>query len=234
MTQPGLWAVIPAAGIGSRMGVNLPKQYLPLGRRRVIEWAIDAFVTHPGIRGVVVCLAEDDTFWPEIALAGAERIETTAGGAERCHSVRNGVRFVVDRDPGAWVLVHDAARPCLWRNDLDRLIAEAIADPVGAILALPVRDTMKRVDADGRIRTTVDRADLWHALTPQMFRASQLLAALEQGIAAGALITDEAHAMELSGQLPRIVSGSRDNLKITFPDDLTLAAQALLARGLEP
>ena len=227
MTEPSLWAVIPAAGVGARLGAGVPKQYLKLGDRYVIEWAIEAFSMHPRIRGVVVCLAADDGFWPSVSVAGSARVVATVGGQERCLSVSNGVGEVVRHDANAWVLVHDAARPCLSRADLDRLIDAALLDPVGAILALPVRDTMKRVDADGRIRATVDRAGLWHALTPQMFRAAPLLEALGHAIEAGALITDEAHAMELSGWQPRVLSGSRDNIKITYPGDLALAEQTL-------
>lgn len=233
MTEPELWAVIPAAGVGARLGGGIPKQYLKLGERRVIEWAIEAFSTHPSIRGVVVCLAVDDDFWPKVSVVGAERVVTTAGGRERCHSVRNGVQEVMRHAAESWVLVHDAARPCLGRGDLDRLIDAALHDPVGAILALPVRDTMKRVDGDGRIRSTVDRNGLWHALTPQMFRARQLLDALDRAIAAGESITDEAHAMELAGRQPSVVTGGRDNIKITYPGDLALAEQTLVSRHSE-
>lgn len=231
LNDAAIWAVIPAAGIGARMGGDLPKQYLELCGRRVIEWAIEAFTTHPRVRGVVLSLAADDALWPAIATAASSRVITVVGGAERCHSVRSGLREVLRCEPdgAAWAMVHDAARPCLRHDDITALITAATADPVGAILALPVRDTMKRVGADGRIVATVERNGLWHALTPQMFRAGHLLAALDRAIDAGILVTDEAHAMEHAGGQPKVIEGRRDNIKITYPGDLALAEQALRA-----
>jgi 2-C-methyl-D-erythritol 4-phosphate cytidylyltransferase len=147
-----------------------------------------------------------------------------AGGAERCHSVLNALDDLArEADPADWVLVHDAARPCLRRADLDRLITELKDDPVGGILAVPVRDTMKGADGDGRIRSTLDRAALWHAYTPQMFRLGPLRDALRDAIACGDLVTDDASAMERAGFAPRLIEGHADNIKITRAEDLPLA-----------
>ncbi len=218
------WAVIPAAGIGTRMQLETPKQYLTLSGRTILEHTLRPFIDHADINGIVVALAPEDPYWEKLAMAGHEKIRTTVGGEERCHSVRNGLR-ALEETAGAddWILVHDAARPCLRRQDIDRLM-ETLADhDVGGILALPVRDTMKRAGPDSEILETVDREGLWHALTPQMFRLQLLGRCLDRVLAADGTVTDEAQAVELCGYRPLLVPGHPDNIKITHRIDLPLA-----------
>ncbi len=220
------WALIPAAGVGKRMGSSIPKQYLPLAGRPVIAHALATLLDHPRIAGAVVAIGAEDEWWPTVAaeLTAIKPLWVITGGAERCHSVTNGLEALRERvDPADWVLVHDAARPCLRCEDLDRLLAKLAGDPVGGLLAVPVRDTLKQVDAAGRVAATVDRSRLWHALTPQMFRLGMLREALGAALRRGLLVTDEAAAMEAAGFAPRLVEGRADNLKITQPEDLALA-----------
>lgn len=211
--------VVPAAGVGSRMGASCPKQYLPLVGKFLIEHTLERLLGHPRIERVVVAIAADDEFFATLPVASHPRILITTGGAERADSVLQGLALV----ESDWVLVHDAARPCITHQDIDALIHAGLAGD-GAILGNRVRDTMKRSDASGRIQKTVDRNQLWHALTPQFFRTRQLEAALQQGLKSSAVITDEASAMELAGWHPLMVEGRADNLKVTRPEDLALAA----------
>ena len=219
---PHFWALIPAAGIGSRMAADRPKQYLQLAGKSILEHSLDCFLDHPRLRGLVVSLAAGDPYWPQLPCASDRRISCAAGGRERADSVLNGLRRLRELGAGAqdWVLVHDAARPNLQRTDLDRLLTELGDDPVGGLLAVPVRDTLKRIGADGRVQETVDRSVIWQAYTPQMFRLQALHDALGDALAAGAAITDEASALEWAGQAPRLIEGRADNLKITRPEDL--------------
>lgn len=224
-----LWAVVPAAGSSRRMaGAALPKQYLQLAGRSVIEWALAPFLEHSGCERVVVVLAEHDRQWQELSIAGNPKILIATGGAERVDSVRAGLRALAshasERD---WVLVHDAARPCLRTADLHRLIAELGDDSVGGLLAAPVVDTLKRGDAGDRVQETVSRASLWRALTPQMFRCAVLDRALRAAHDSHSLPTDEAQAVEALGLHPRLVPGDPDNIKITLPEDLERAARLL-------
>lgn len=222
---------MPAAGSGSRMGSTIPKQYLPLLGRPVIAHSLAPFREHPRISGIVVVLAADDGHWKALGMDRLAKVRVTVGGAERCHSVLAALRGLLEcAHPEDWVLVHDAARPCLRRADIDRLIAEGTGHPIGALLALPVRDTMKRADAQREVTETVPRTGLWHALTPQMFRLGMLFEALSEAIASGRLVTDEAEALERAGHRPLLVEGHPDNLKITRPEDLALAQAVLLHR----
>ncbi|QXC30692.1 2-C-methyl-D-erythritol 4-phosphate cytidylyltransferase [Aeromonas sp. FDAARGOS 1409] len=214
----GLTAIVPAAGIGSRMGAECPKQYLSLAGKCILEHTLERLLSHPAIARVIVALAPHDCWFETLAVAADPRVWRVEGGSERAWSVLNGLHVA----QGEWVLVHDAARPCLTHGDLDRLIATAMACD-GAILGSRVRDTMKRTDAAGNILATVDREQLWHALTPQMFPTGPLRRALEEGLALGAAITDEASAMERAGFAVRMVEGRADNIKVTRPEDLSLA-----------
>ena len=228
------WALVPAAGVGKRMSSAIPKQYLPLAGRPVIAHALKTLLDHPCIAGAVVAIGVEDEWWPLVAaeLTAAKPSLVTTGGAERCHSVLNGLELLRERAaPSDWVLVHDAARPCLTTGDLDRLLAELADDPVGGLLAVPVRDTLKQADDAGRVAATVDRSQLWHALTPQMFRLGMVYEALRTALARGLLVTDEAAAMEAAGYAPRLVEGRADNLKITRPEDLALAEFYLTRRA---
>ena len=214
----GLTAIVPAAGIGSRMGAECPKQYLSLAGKCILEHTLERLLSHPAIARVIVALAPHDRWFETLAVAADPRVWRVEGGSERAWSVLNGLHVA----QGEWVLVHDAARPCLTHGDLDRLIATAMACD-GAILGSRVRDSMKRTDAAGNILATVEREQLWHALTPQMFPTGPLRRALEEGLALGAAITDEASAMERAGFAVRMVEGRADNIKVTRPEDLSLA-----------
>lgn len=226
-----IWAVVPAAGVGRRMGAEIPKQYLPLAGRTVIEQTVLRLAALHEVRGVIVATSAADEHWPEVearlqGVAGLRRVE---GGSERCHSVLNALDALAgSADANAasdddWVMVHDAARPCVPDSDLRNLINQLANDPVGGLLAHPVRDTMKRDDGEGRIERTEDRSGLWHALTPQMFRLGLLRSTLANALSAGELVTDEASAVEFAGYFPRLVEGRADNIKITHPEDLALA-----------
>ncbi|HEY6516575.1 MAG TPA: 2-C-methyl-D-erythritol 4-phosphate cytidylyltransferase [Steroidobacteraceae bacterium] len=219
------WLVMPAAGIGRRFGTDRPKQYASLCGRTVIEWALAPFLTDSRCAGAVVALAQDDPYWAATALSTAL---IASGGQERSHSVRNGLAALAERASGDdWVLVHDAARPCLPRSDLDRLLAELATHAVGGLLATPAADTLKRADASRNVQQTVDRAGLWRALTPQMFRYDRLCEALDTAHAAGRIPTDEAQAIEWLGDVPRLIEGAAANLKITSAADLAIAAALL-------
>lgn len=218
------WVVIPAAGVGARMKADRPKQYLPLYGKTVIEHTLNCFTQHPAITGIVVALSPDDPYWPGLHIESRLPLHIAAGGQERCHSVLNALHLLAQHAASDdWVLVHDAARPCLTRPDIDKLCTELNDDTVGGILAVPVRDTMKRADGEGRIGATEDRNGLWHALTPQMFRLGLLTQALEQALADGFVVTDEASAVEHAGLRPKLVEGRADNIKVTRPEDLALA-----------
>ncbi|SHL02035.1 2-C-methyl-D-erythritol 4-phosphate cytidylyltransferase [Phytopseudomonas punonensis] len=219
---PFFWAVIPAAGIGSRMRADRPKQYLQLAGKSILEHTLNCFLDHPCLRGVVVSLAEDDPFWPSLDCARDARIHAASGGAERADSVLNALLRLAELGASEqdWVLVHDAARPNLAQSDLDLLLAELADDEVGGLLAVPARDTLKRVGSDGRVRETIDRSVIWQAYTPQMFRLGALHRALAEALVSDVAVTDEASAIEWAGQSPRLIEGRADNLKITRPEDL--------------
>jgi 2-C-methyl-D-erythritol 4-phosphate cytidylyltransferase len=226
------WGLVPAAGVGRRVGTAVPKQYLDLAGRKVIDLTLATLLEHPRVRGVVVALDPLDALWPDTRHANHPRVWTVAGGAERCHSVRNGLLDLAARADGEdWVLVHDAARPCLRGTDLDRLIAGLEDDPVGGILGVPVRDTMKQAGPADRIEATVPREGLWHAFTPQAFRLGLLRRALEAALDAGRLVTDDASAVELLGLHPRLIEGHGDNIKITRAEDIPLAQFFLEQQG---
>ncbi len=221
------WLVMPAAGIGRRFGTERPKQYAPLCGRTVIQWALAPFLTDARCAGAMVALAAHDPYWPEVAPPG---VMTVPGGSERSHSVRHALAALAPRARAEdWVLVHDAARPCLEGRDLEHLLGTLAEHPLGGLLAVPAADTLKRADAHGAVAATVDRSGLWRALTPQMFRYGALCGALDAAHAAGRLPTDEAQALEWLEEHPVLVAGSAGNLKITTAADLTLAAALLEA-----
>jgi 2-C-methyl-D-erythritol 4-phosphate cytidylyltransferase len=224
------WVVVPAAGRGTRIGGEIPKQYLSMLGRPLIRHTLDRVAAHPRVTGLMIALADGDTRWPGWRELKGKPVHTCIGGGERADSVLAGLRALpADVREKDWVLVHDAARPCLRRDDLDRLFDHGGAHDVGAILAAPVRDTLKRADAHGGIVGTEPRERLWRALTPQMFRRAALERALEADNAAGDRVTDEAMAMERLGLKPMLVEGAEDNIKVTTPADLALA-EFLLAR----
>ncbi|RJX81368.1 2-C-methyl-D-erythritol 4-phosphate cytidylyltransferase [Pseudomonas sp. LS-2] len=224
MTQllPAFWAVIPAAGVGARMAADRPKQYLQLGGLTILEHSLLCFLDHPRLKGLVISLAVDDPYWPTLPCALDSRIQQVAGGRERADSVLNALLHLHANgaDDNDWVLVHDAARPNLARSDLDNLLNELKDDPVGGLLAVPAKDTLKRADAHGRVTETVDRSLIWQAYTPQMFRLGALHRALADSLVSNVSITDEASAIEWAGQSPRLIEGRADNIKVTRPEDL--------------
>ena len=225
--------IVPAAGSARRMGSAVPKQYLPLAGKAVIEWAVAPFLARASIMTVIVVLAADDRRWSQTDLSRHAKIQTTTGGVERMNSVLAGLA-ALDTHAALddWVLIHDAARPCLLAADLDRLIDGLRDDEVGGLLAAPVVDTLKRADDESRVTQTVPRDKLWRALTPQMFRRDVLSKALHSAIAAGATVTDEAQAIEALGLRPKLIAGDADNIKITLPEDLLRAERILQSRSM--
>lgn len=226
------WIVVPAAGSARRMAAAVPKQYLPLAGRTVIEWSLAPFLERERVSGVVVVLAGSDLRWSQTQLAGHAKIITTSGGAERMDSVLAGLQALATRAAARdWVLVHDAARPCLSNTDLDRLVNELANDEVGGLLAAAVVDTLKRADDQQRVDQTVPREKLWRALTPQMFRFERLRQALQSAVDNRIAVTDEAQAIEALGLRPRLIAGDADNIKVTLPEDLPRAERILRARS---
>lgn len=232
MTQAPVIAVVPAAGIGSRMQADRPKQYLTLAGRTILEHTLAGLHQHPQIDRVVVAIAADDPYFAQLPMARAPWLEVVTGGAERADSVLQALSTL---PADSWALVHDAARPCLEAADVDALLASRHnPHTAGAILASPVRDTMKRAVSGADpvcIARTESRDGLWHALTPQLFHTGQLRQALSDGLARGLTITDEASAMEAAGYAVALVEGNPGNIKITRPADLALAEFYLASRA---
>lgn len=223
------WLVMPAAGSGRRFGGGVPKQYLPLAGATVIEHALAPFMADARCTGIVVARDAADTAFASLPVAASPKLRLVDGGARRCDSVRNGLTALAITD-ATWVLVHDAARPCLPRADLDALLTELADHPVGGLLAAPLADTLKQSDVNQLVTGTPSREGLWRALTPQMFRLGLLREALDAAATSGREPTDEAQAVEWLGKASRLVAGSAANLKITTPADLAVA-EALLTRG---
>ncbi|MBU6377829.1 MAG: 2-C-methyl-D-erythritol 4-phosphate cytidylyltransferase [Gammaproteobacteria bacterium] len=238
---------MPAAGRGQRLGADLPKQYLSIAGRTLLEWALRPFVADPACRGLVVALGPGDPYWPAVRARLGRAVIEAPGGKERGDSVRQALetlrtRGAADTD---WVLVHDAARPCVTAAEIAALrhgvVRESTAPDglaanaplAGGLLALPLADTLKRSAVAGAgvvSAATVPREGLWRALTPQMFRLGELLDALRAAAAAGRVPTDEAQAMEWRGATPRLISGESTNLKVTTMADLALAEGILRGR----
>ncbi len=220
--RPNNWAVVPAAGVGKRMLADRPKQYLPLAEKTVIEHTLSRLLHSKAFAAVAVAISKDDPYWPELEISAHQQIITAPGGKERADSVLSALTSLQGKaDDDDWVLVHDAARPCLTSEDVHHLIDTLKDDEVGGILALSSHDTLKHVD-EGSITATIDRSHVWRALTPQMFRYGMLRDALLDAEGNPA-ITDESSALELKGYQPKIVEGRPDNIKITRPEDLALA-----------
>lgn len=217
-----LWCVVPAAGKGLRVGGDVPKQYLPLNDRTVIQCTLDRLSQLP-TEAIIVPVAEDDARAGVLEYRDASLIRFVTGGTERADSVLAGLEAIANQAADEdWVLVHDVARPCVRIEDIEHLLAAIAAHPAGGLLANRVRDTMKRGSGD-EVAETVSRDHLWHALTPQIFRYGLLRDALLSAKAQGIVVTDESQAVELRGEKPLLVEGARDNLKITYPEDLQLA-----------
>jgi 2-C-methyl-D-erythritol 4-phosphate cytidylyltransferase len=217
--------VVPAAGVGNRMGSNKPKQYLKIAGKTLLEHTLENLIRHPLIKSVVLVLSPEDTYFETTPLAKAPWINRVDGGIERADSVLAGLTHVMStqHDRSDWVLVHDAARPCVKHEDISRLLLLRSGN-VGGILAAPVKDTMKRTKPKSTcVQSTVDRNDLWHALTPQFFPAKALYNALKSGLESKCDITDEASAMEQASHAVMLIESSDSNIKVTRPDDLKLA-----------
>jgi 2-C-methyl-D-erythritol 4-phosphate cytidylyltransferase len=226
------WAVVPAAGQGSRFGSTVPKQYASLLGKPVLGWTLQTLVAESSLAGIVVAIARGDRAWPTLDAARDSRISTCAGGDCREQSVANALAALRGRAADTdWVLVHDAARPCLRHDDLQALFETLDdSDAIGGLLAAPVTDTLKRADGEGRVAETVARETLWRALTPQMFRFGLLQRALALCRERNRRVTDEASAIECLGLRPRLVRGHADNIKVTNPEDAALAEAILRAR----
>lgn len=220
-------AIVPAAGIGSRMQASKPKQYLEIQGKTLLEHSLQVLLTYPLIERVIVALAENDPYAAQLNILKQPKIQCVIGGASRADSVLNGLSAVQNSE--VWVMVHDAARPCLTHEALDRLVQ--VQDKNGAILAIPCVDTIKRSNDNQQIRHTEDRAELWQAQTPQFFPADVLKSALERAFQQGFNVTDEASAMELMGFRPHLIEGERENIKVTHPSDLALATFYLSTRS---
>jgi len=222
--EPDLRVVIPAAGVGRRLGGDKPKQYLKVLDKTVLEHSLTPFCRHPRIKGITVAVAQGDQHWRALAISNHHKITTVPGGKERCVSVLNALEcmheFAHEDD---WVLVHDAARPCVTGADIDLLISSIKDHTVGGILAMPVDDTIKKTGLNNEISRTIDRAGLWHALTPQMFRFGLLRESMKDALTNNIIVTDEAQAVEKKGYKAEVVQAASHNIKITHSEDLALA-----------
>ncbi len=228
-----IWAVIPAAGIGRRMQSEIPKQYLKLIGRPVLEHTLNRLLSVDRVLGAVVALQNGDPYWSEVQVNTVKPVIVAAGGSERCRSVLNALEALAALPEytgnNTWVLVHDAVRPCVSIDDIQNLIGGVAGTESGGLLATPVRDTMKRQDDNQAVQQTIDRTGLWHALTPQLFACDRLSGAIASALADGYVVTDESSAMEHAGYRPKLVAGREDNIKITRPADLRLAELYLRA-----
>jgi 2-C-methyl-D-erythritol 4-phosphate cytidylyltransferase len=226
-----IWFLIAAAGNARRFGGPVPKPYLKIAGKTLLEHSLRTLASLPGVAGGVVVLASGERRFQRLPRLLRRRVVTATGGPTRARSVLSGLQALGNAAKEDWVLVHDAARPCLSRREVDALIAECRHDPVGGLLAIPVSDTVKQADKAGRSSGTLPRERLWRAQTPQMFHHGSLVQALTQALAAGIEPTDEAAAIERLGLKPRLVEGSPLNIKVTCPADLLLARAALRVRG---
>ena len=221
-----IWFVVAAAGRSERYGGRVPKPYLRIAGKTLLEHCLRTMTSVQGIAGGVAVLALGDRLYERLPKALRDRVVAVAGGPSRAGSVLNGLQALITADEDDWVLVHDAARPCLQKKDVDALIAACRRDPVGGLLALPVADTVKQADDDGRSLRSLPREQLWRAQTPQMFRLGLLIRALSRSLAQGFDATDEAAAVEKLGLRPLLVPGSPQNIKVTRPTDLAFAEAA--------
>lgn len=227
MAVESFWCVVPAAGRGARFGAAIPKQYAGIAGRPLLEWTLEALARSPRVAGIMLVLADGDAHWRSRDSVAGKSLRTTIGGDERSASVLAGLRALpVEVAADDFVLVHDAARPCVRVDDIERLSALAIPAG-GGLLAAPLRDTLKRADGNHRVAATEPRESRWRALTPQFFPRGALEHALACAQADGVAITDEAMAMEREGFAPLLVEGNESNIKVTTPDDLALAAYLL-------
>ena len=227
-----IWAVLPAAGIGRRMGSSIPKQYLSIDGAPLILHSLRRLSAVKKIEKIVVVIHPEDSRWAELEKSIKEefgnRIITVMGGGERYQSVLNGLTALTEfAGKDDWVLVHDAVRPCVRTSDIENLIQKVSLHSIGGLLGSPVDNTLKRVDKELTVIETVDRESYWNALTPQMFRFALLKESIQTVVVSGEQVTDEAAAMEVAGFKPIMIAGHKDNIKITVEADLVLASQIL-------
>ena len=217
-----LWVVIPAAGIGKRMGVDIPKQYITVCDKAIIEHTVEKFTSRNDLQGILVILSNSDQHWSTLELSKNNKITTVTGGEERYKSVYNALCSLKNKaGDDDWILVHDAVRPCITTSEIDQFIADLDhLNGIGGILALPCFETMKKANTNHEIEETIDRKFIWHAQTPQMFRYKKLFLAIEKIMNENIFITDEAMAMELAGYKPMLIQGTHSNIKITDQNDL--------------
>lgn len=228
-----LWAIVPAAGLGQRMGKELPKQYLTVAGKAILERTIERLLSIKSITTIVVVLHKDDQHFEALANAKNPRVITTLGGQERCDSVLSALISLSDKvSNGDRVLVHDAARCCILPTCIEHLITTFKNDKVGGLLGVPVSDTLKRVSNTNKAMQTLDRNTIWQAQTPQLFPYSLLKNSLEKALADQQKITDEASAMEYCGFQPQMVMGHYDNIKVTHPDDIAIASAIINHQNL--
>jgi 2-C-methyl-D-erythritol 4-phosphate cytidylyltransferase len=213
---------MPAAGVGKRMRASCPKQYLTIKNKTILEHTVQRLLSHEAVGHVVIALGENDEYFSTTSLINNENVTVVVGGKERVDSVLAGLKHL-NAEHEHWVMVHDAARPCVQHQDLTKLISYCLENNHGGILATPARDTMKQATSTGVIDKTLDRSQMWHALTPQMYKTAELTAAITQAITQNITITDESSAMEAFDHASGLVNGSSDNIKITQPEDLCLA-----------
>ncbi len=222
-----VWAVVAAAGIGSRMNSSTPKQYLSLDGQTIMEYTLTTLLQVADISGIVVGLAEEDTHWHKVSI-GNNKVFRVTGGAQRSDTVFAGLRYLSHRiATDDWVLVHDAVRPCITPQAMRAFITRIRSHPIGGIMAVAVNDTLKSANAEDNITATIDRQGMWCAQTPQMFRYGLLYNALNRARQEGQTLSDESMAMEYAGYQPLIVPGCADNIKITTEDDIALASAIL-------
>jgi len=216
--------IVPAAGVGKRMLASCPKQYLTINKQSILMLTTNRLLNHPNINKVILVLSDEDEYFEQTELAQNTNIVRVSGGEERVNSVLNGL-YAIDVEKYPWVLVHDAARPCITHDDIDKIIEQCLSSNCGGLLAAEMVDTIKQNSEDNRnvVGCTIDRSNLWRAFTPQLYKTTELTEAIVQGLAQNLTITDESSAMELAGFPSLLVQGRRDNIKITRPEDITLA-----------
>ncbi len=231
MAKPVIWALVPASGVGTRMESSIPKQYLKLGDKTVIEHAINRLAQCSRVDNIIVGIAEQDTYWQQLNYSHPKLHAVVTGGLQRADTVLNMLNVVTDSQVGGehWALVHDAVRPCVRVSDIEQLIVKAIGQKTGGLLGTSVTDTLKRVDDLNTVINTLDRTQLWRAFTPQLFPVVELAQALKQSNE----VTDEASAIERAGGGAFVMQGAADNIKITHPEDLRLAQLILQAQSSE-
>ncbi len=222
LSSAPLAVVIPAAGVGKRMESDCPKQYLTINQKTILEHTVSRLLSFENINKIVIALGEEDEYFSHLPIAEHPKVSTVIGGEERVDSVLAGLR-ALDQSVYEWVLVHDAARPCVSVEDIKQLVASCLERNAGGLLGYPVRDTMKKASSEDKVLCTVERTEMWHALTPQMYPLKELISAIDHGLATGVAITDESSAIEAHNGTSFMIEGRSDNIKITRPTDLAMA-----------